>query len=454
MAARQDQTLQIVTIIVSGLAVVFFALAAWKWSQVDALRQEAAAAAQSESSTKGALNTKQNEVDAFKEMMGYKQADNLTDVQAQFEKDMQNYGGTFAETDRKYRVILETLAAEIQNSAEQESQAKKRLEEAEAEYAAKLAQKDGQITEFKKKFDEDAAETAKLRSEFAESRAAFENKVKELEQTLANSRSAYAKQLDDSKQQLTSTQETLERKDASLTKLMEERKQEDPSFEVADGRITWVNQRNRTVWINLGEADSLRPQVTFSVYEQDLADAGRSDKKGSIEVVRLLDDHLAEARITGDDIREPIMPGDHIYSPVWHEGKQIHYALTGDIDLDSDGANDMDTAKDLIRMNGGVVDMVLESNGEVTGEMSVETRYLVIGDFPRSGAANAAAKRKGYADMEKEAATYGVETITLQEFLNQMGYKPLDSTTDLKGGTKSGAKSRFRQRSAYVPIGA
>lgn len=454
MAARQDQTLQIVTIIVSGLAVVFFALAAWKWSQVDALTQEAAAAADSERNTRNALSTKQNEVDAYKEMMGYKQADNLPDVQAQFEKDMQNYGGSFAETDRKYRVILETLAAEIQNSAEQESHAKKMLEEAEAEYAAKLAQKDGQIAAFKKKFDEDAAETANLRSEFAESRAQFENKVKELEQTLASSRAAYSKQLDESRQQLATTQETLDKKDASLTKLMEERKQEDPSFEVADGRITWVNQRNRTVWINLGEADSLRPQVTFSVYEQDLADAGRSDKKGSIEVVRLLDDHLAEARITGDNIREPIMPGDHIYSPVWHEGKQIHYALTGDIDLDNDGTNDIDIAKDLIRMNGGVVDMVLESNGVVTGEMSVETRYLVIGDYPRSGAANAAEKRNGFKTMENDAATYGVETITLQEFLNQMGYKPLDSTTNLKGNGSGGSKSKFRQRSPYVPIGA
>ncbi|TWT35775.1 hypothetical protein KOR34_06690 [Posidoniimonas corsicana] len=453
MAARQDQTLQIITIILAGVAVIFFALTVWMWSKLDTYAQETEAATTKERETRNALTTKQNEVDAYKEMMGYKQADTLQDIQAQFEKDMASFGATFAETDQKYRVILERLDAEIDNSAEQESQAKRRLEEAEREYAASLSQKDQQIAEYKKSVDAEAAETAKLRQEAQAARAEFKKTVDELEQTLANSRAAYTKQLDETKNQLASTQETLQNKDNSLQKLMKERTQEDPSFEVADGRVTWVNQRNRTVWINLGEADSLRPQVTFSVYEQDLADAGRSEKKGSIEVVRLLDDHLAEARITGDNIRQPIMPGDHIYSPVWHQGKAIHYALTGDIDLDGDGRNDVETAKDLIGMNGGVVDAVLEADGTKAGEMSVETRYLVLGDYPKSGAANAAEKRKGFSDMEEEAATYGVETITLQEFLNQMGYKPLDRTTDLRGGGTDSSKGKFRARSPYVPIG-
>ena len=46
MAARQDQTLQIIAIILTGLVVVFFALTIWFYTQNDNYRQEAEAANQ------------------------------------------------------------------------------------------------------------------------------------------------------------------------------------------------------------------------------------------------------------------------------------------------------------------------------------------------------------------------------------------------------------------------
>ena len=122
--------------------------------------------------------------------------------------------------------------------------------------------------------------------------------------------------------------------------MIDNRKDEPESFEVADGRISWVNQ-NGTVWINLGTADSLRRQVTFSVFDADLHDAAKSKKKGSIEVTRLLSDHMAEARITNDDPTNPILTGDNIYSQIWHRGKKLHFALTGVIDVDGDGQSDL-----------------------------------------------------------------------------------------------------------------
>ena len=114
----------------------------------------------------------------------------------------------------------------------------------------------------------------------------------------------------------------------------------------------------------LGTADSLRRQVTFSVFDADLHDAAKSKKKGSIEVTRLLSDHMAEARITKDDPKNPILTGDNIYSQIWHRGKKLHFALTGLIDIDGDGQSDLQLARDLIELNGGIVDAYLDEAGK------------------------------------------------------------------------------------------
>src|SRR6185436_7906434 len=185
----------------------------------------------------------------------------------------------------------------------------------------------------------------------------------------------------DSATRVKKLEEQLTKQDRAVKYLIEQRKDEPGSFEVADGRISWVNQ-NGTVWINLGTADSLRRQVTFSVFDADQHDAAKAEKKGSIEVTRLLDDHMAEARITKDDPTNPILTGDNIYSQVWHRGKKLHFALTGVIDIDGDGQSDMQQALELIKLNGGIVDAYLKDDGKVDGEITANTRYLVLGDVP------------------------------------------------------------------------
>src|SRR5690606_37956556 len=56
---------------------------------------------------------------------------------------------------------------------------------------------------------------------------------------------------------------------AELEKVLEtlrnqKREREQTTFETANGRITFVNQRERTVWINVGMADGLQRHTTFS----------------------------------------------------------------------------------------------------------------------------------------------------------------------------------------------
>src|SRR6185437_8870355 len=76
-----------------------------------------------------------------------------------------------------------------------------------------------------------------------------------------------------------------------------------------DWRIVSLDARGQMAYINLGWADNVKPQLTFSVHA-----AGRNGRpeptvKGALEVVSVLDRHLARARVTSvrDSARDPIL---------------------------------------------------------------------------------------------------------------------------------------------------
>ena len=87
--------------------------------------------------------------------------------------------------------------------------------------------------------------------------------------------------------------------------------------QIAEGRILHVDNRSKAVWINLGNADGLKPRVRFSVCANEVHGIVRRTEeiKGKIEVTRILDSHLAEARIVKEDQVYPIVANDVIFSP-------------------------------------------------------------------------------------------------------------------------------------------
>ena len=170
-------------------------------------------------------------------------------------------------------------------------------------------------------------------------------------------------------------------------------KLEKQSFEVPSGSIQLVDMDTQLVWINRGEADSLRKGTTFSVYKQINKGVARGvqDIKGSIEVTRVggdLGPHQAEARITRSKITEPMVPGDPIYTPLWRPGLKEKFAFVGLVDLDNDGVSDRDVLHELVdASNGQIVDEV-DDKGErhpPAGGMGVSTKFLVIGKIPDVG---------------------------------------------------------------------
>lgn len=260
------------------------------------------------------------------------------------------------------------------------------------------------------------------------------------------------------------------------TKLNEELdKIKGESFEVADGHVVRVDQVARTVWIDLGADDNLRKRTTFSVYEQNNRGIGRNpqteggrpeDIKGSVEVVRIIDDHLAEARILDDDSSRPISPGDPIYTPLWSAGRQEQFAFAGKIDVDGDGSyvGDRERLHQIVEsIGGGISSEVLDTGERVPkradGEpvpVDEQTRFLVVAPIPDPMSVPSGPDREqlrlmseNRKKMEDEARRSGVRIVNLNTFLDYIGFVPQQrrwvpgeaDTWTLEGGARRPGRS-------------
>ena len=325
MASRDNQTMQaiviVLTLLVIGLGVgLLLVNNAKKTAQAQAKSAEDRAREAQNSENKA-----QQEANTYKQWMGFQEADNLQSLQESFDEDMQRFGGTFDADRRFYRTILEYLSEENRKLALSEVAAKEQVQELKSRLLVLEGQNEAKVKQFqdaaskaeqdaageRRKFGKDlkritdeknqiAGQLDEQREKFDQQTAKFESEIKELNNKIA--------QLDHSNEILRSRQID-----------------PDPIAQPADGRITWVNQRQQKVWIDLGEADQLRPQITFSVFGTNESNPLKAVKKGSLEVTRILDAHMAEARITSGEPTKPLMPGDKIYSQVWDRGRKIGF---------------------------------------------------------------------------------------------------------------------------------
>jgi hypothetical protein len=239
--------------------------------------------------------------------------------------------------------------------------------------------------------------------------------------------------------QLTQTAENLRKKKIELENSVVNR------FEAPDGRVTLVNQAQRLAWVNVGSKDGLQRQTAFAVFDHDENGVANAVPKGRIEVVRVVGDHLAECRILEDKAANPIMQNDVIFTPAWSPGQKVHFALVGFMDYDRDGVSDRDMIRNWIQMSGGVVDAELHDDGQPEGSLSVNTRYMVLGEKPTEKSSNRMLSE--YNKLLTEATRYGTESINVQKLMSMMGVKPEERTVELG---KSAGAAQFKQRKPGV----
>jgi len=131
------------------------------------------------------------------------------------------------------------------------------------------------------------------------------------------------------------------------------------------------------------------------------------------------------------------MPRDKIYSPVWSRGAKKHFALAGFMDIDGDGRSDLQIVRNLVTMNGGVVDLQLDDKGEQQGAISSETNYLVLGTPPDGRTAPKEAV-DSFSRAVGAAKSNSVKTIKLDEFLQLMGWKQPATVRRFGAGARPG----------------
>ncbi|HTU24344.1 MAG TPA: hypothetical protein VMF30_03030 [Pirellulales bacterium] len=436
MAARENQGLQIALIVcamlIVGLGVFTFIL--YNNSKDEALKT---AAAQKDSKTdRDALMKSVEEMNQLKLLMGYAARDEASAIQANFKKDVETYAASMRESEQNYRNIVSQLSTELQKQSELVVEAQKRNDQLQSEFKNKEASNANEIEQYKSglkqakddleqersKFND---ERNKIKGQMAEASRKFDDKTKKFDEDVAKG----TKDLGEREDQLRDTMK-------QLAKVVQVIKEQELSTERADGKVTWVDQGARLVWLNLGSSDGVRRQVSFSVIAQNEINPIRAEKKGTVEVVRILKDHLSEARIMDDDPSKPIMPGDQLFSAAWQPNRAEHFALVGLMDLDKDGENDVQKIVDLITVNGGIVDAVLKDDGTREGKMNVDTHYLVQGEKPNEKSNKSAEYLKNYSAMIEESKLLPIKIIRLGDLIAYLGYKDREKAVPLGSDAK------------------
>jgi hypothetical protein len=348
--------------------------------------------------------------------------------------DMKKYGKEFAANT--YKDTLIALRQQIDDLIGQRNQLQAEVQNSAKQIAALSTQYNNQVVEQKKFATESKAD---LQTRIRESEDLINRKNEEIAENRAKLNEAIlanAKLQEEFDRSRTRAEQNQKKYLAINTQLNEELDQHrQVSFDKADGQIRSIDHSARIVTVNLGSDDNLARGTTFSIYDKRNTGVARgsADIKGKVEVTRILDGHLAEARITEEKLSRPIAPGDIVFSPLWEPGRKLKFSFVGLIDIDSDGKSDRKLLHDMLLAAGAEVDNEVDDEGNRTGNgITVNTKYLVMGEIPDPtnfppGSADAKRVEKileQRSALRTEANTQGVRVINLTDFLNYIGYEP------------------------------
>jgi len=216
-------------------------------------------------------------------------------------------------------------------------------------------------------------------------------------------------------------------------------------------KIIQLDRQGSRPYINLGSADGLEPGITFSVHAM-----GRDGKltplpKGTIEVTELIrnESHLARVRVTSvtDQNNDPIVAGDHLFNPTFSPGTPKRVAIAGVADLGGEGTDSSADFRRLLERQGVVIDAYVDTKDakeprllkggrsddkEAKGEVTAKTTYLIVADGFDVLSKHPSKNDKEYAkkfqdlvsEMQDKARNNGVTVLSLQRYLDMIGYKP------------------------------
>jgi len=421
MASSENQGIQIALIIFVILTVVLSITTFLFFRQYDSASMERDQARTEAATANNTARSAQEEINMLKsQVIGFPEDATLTDIQNALAADMAIYAATYPDAQKTYRQVLVYLHDNtLQEARDQANKATEDNQRLILENQQREAARQAQI---KQHSDAAAAAEANLRQQqtaFQATVAGLEKTKNDLQTRLDEVRAQMDQLNAESTKKiadLTGVIQNLENTLLTRTREIEEIRTE--TFEVPDGLIQTVNLPTGTVYINLGRADNLRRAVMFSVHDQQSNTLQGDGLKARIEVTDVLGEHLAQAKIVEDQVANPILRGDFVYSPLWHPGRKVRFAFAGVMDLDGDGKSDRQAIHDLVRVHGSEIDAEITDAGQRTGQITLETRYLVLGDQPDEGEA-----LQGFSQLQAEARQVGTQIISFRKFLDLVGWK-------------------------------
>ncbi|MCP4787414.1 MAG: hypothetical protein GY903_19290 [Fuerstiella sp.] len=391
-------------------------------------------------------------------------------------------GGDLPANDRHLIGLLQNESAENNKNSFTATDRKRQLDLKITENGQLTMSKDGEIVKHKAALAKAEEQRIKQEAIHIEELARLGEQVDtlrgsnaRLEDELAALRVSSARQIEDL------IEDNNDKRTAIVDLRARLRQKDDPTFSTADGHIQSVDHNRELCYIDLGRADGLREGVTFSVYTPGNSGVGRnntSDIKGQIEVVDILADHRAEARIVKQDLGRPIAGDDPIYSPIFQTGQSLEIAVAGRIALDG---LDRSQFRRLVTAAGGKITVEVGDEGQFTDgkgnpvdsadaprQISSRTRYLIIadlGDDTENQELEQIYKliRDNSQKLRNRAENLGIYEIGLSTFLEHIGYsrKQVKWTPEggrsfpgrLPNGSHSAAvNSSFRQSQSSAVI--
>ncbi|MAG92438.1 MAG: hypothetical protein CMJ48_01625 [Planctomycetaceae bacterium] len=228
-------------------------------------------------------------------------------------------------------------------------------------------------------------------------------------------------------------------------------------FEKPDGKVVLVDSITHSIWIDLGSADNVETGLKMKVYSGRDGTV-KSKPKGEVVITKIVGRHQAQARILNEELTHPILRDDLVYTPLWTAGLVNTFAFVGTMDIDGDGSDDTARLLSQVRAAGAKVHSYVDDNGKRVGsQIDGSVKLLVVGAVPedpsqattRDGEQVARKIVEHVTQMRREAEEFGIEVVSLREFLERTGIRSAGASKSKASVNRSssvrGQLSRLRQ---------
>ncbi|TWU43501.1 chromosome segregation protein [Novipirellula aureliae] len=356
------------------------------------------------------------EANRLKQMLGFSEATDLTTIEKAVADDLRGYGTELPDENQDYRSLVRLTTSSIRRLNQHLSEAYEQNRDLREKFTRMEANSQKRLEIVQQSVDKLANDLAEQRENFQADRERLKQMAEQVADRLEHERREKYQLAASYSEDLRKAQQQLDRQQRINKQLAEQAIPSSDQPIKPDGFIAWTDPRSETVWINVGSEDNLKAHTRFSVYEARGETITVKQPKGSIQVIRVVGPHMAEAMVQDSKRTDPLLPGDAIFSPAWDVGQTLGIVIVGEIDIDDDGVDDNDRFAKIVEQNGGRID----------SELTADTGYVVVGDLPQAEETSSSRDQDWISAKQtiEDAKMLGVERIGVREFLNHIGWKP------------------------------